>query len=908
MMNRKNIYISIALIYFGISLFLTLATAFQSNKLVGKKHPGFLVYNNGMVFGLVDKTWSGHKAGLEIFDRITHFDNQEFTSTKQLFDHINAHNSKRMTYRITRNEKPMKLLIKTTEVTENFATIYFNTFLIIGLLTMVTGICVFLLRPLAKGAFLFFIVCNTLGIFEALFADMMGLQNHLFILTLGICAYAVANTHMIVSLLLMKRKFRKQYSLGTQIGLTLFYLSIFAAGIGIYQLAQVYTPYFKTILLTTNSLFLIAGVSVYIAGIYLYFTSQSYVTRRRLLVFFSLNVSCLITYIVYTAQNVFLVLFPVELILLQLCFPLVVTYVIFHYNFLNFNFLPKRKIFYWGIFFTTAILFIIDFIYVIPILHKYNVNEKWIFPIIIGSLTLKLGILIYTAYTRLIDRVFFPSTFKFRDTMRDASEYLNLNNKEEILQALCNLLIKDLNIQDVFCYLSHHENGDFHKQNLNTSDDTQEFFDSLPHTLSSQDFNFEHKEYSLNEFSSNPKVLTPQQNFLSQHKLNLMLPLKFKERVIGVMIFGPKPNLLPYSSEDLTNLQALLATCSVALINAKHEMELMKIQEKLRSENKWLKKESQNRLMPTTMIGEQTGLKQVFAKIGMIAHNDISVLLLGETGTGKEVIARIIHERSQRSEKTLVKVNCAAIPENLFESELFGHEKGSFTGATERKKGVFEYASGGTLFLDEIGEIPINVQAKLLRALQEKEIQRVGSAQMIPVDVRIIAATNRNLENEVKKKKFREDLFYRLNVLPIHIPSLRERREDIDELVQSFIRRYSLEMKKHIPPLKKSELNKLMKYSWPGNIRELQNVIERSVALCEDGQELTLFNPDEQGSVSNEIEEILESGDFYKQMEVFKKKVIEHAIAESGGNKAQAARILGVHQVSLYKMIKQLGI
>jgi transcriptional regulator with GAF, ATPase, and Fis domain len=238
---------------------------------------------------------------------------------------------------------------------------------------------------------------------------------------------------------------------------------------------------------------------------------------------------------------------------------------------------------------------------------------------------------------------------------------------------------------------------------------------------------------------------------------------------------------------------------------------------------------------PDAIVGESAALKSVLQEVSLVAPTDSTVLILGETGTGKELIAREIYKRSMRSTRPFIRVNCAAIPPSLIASELFGHEKGAFTGALQRRLGRFESANGGTIFLDEIGELPMETQITLLRVLQEREFERVGSSQPITVNVRIIAATNRDLKAAVRAGTFRQDMFYRLNVFPIQMPSLRERADDIPLLVEHLIERYANKAGKKFTHLRRNTLEILQAYDWPGNIRELQNVIERAVILCEGG-------------------------------------------------------------------------
>ena len=261
--------------------------------------------------------------------------------------------------------------------------------------------------------------------------------------------------------------------------------------------------------------------------------------------------------------------------------------------------------------------------------------------------------------------------------------------------------------------------------------------------------------------------------------------------------------------------------------------EIKALKDELYKENIVLREEVDKTSMFEEVVGTSPALQTVLARVAKVAPTDSTVLILGETGTGKELIARAIHKRSQRSTRAFVNVNCAAIPPSLITSELFGHEKGAFTGATQRRFGRLNWQKGGTLFLDEIGELPVETQIALLRVLQEREFERVGGTEPLRADVRVIAATNRDLQGAITAGTFRSDLFYRLNVFPITLPPLRERKEDIPPLVSYFVDRFAKRAGRKIRGIRKSALDLLESYSWPGNIRELQNVIQRSLIVCE---------------------------------------------------------------------------
>jgi len=331
-------------------------------------------------------------------------------------------------------------------------------------------------------------------------------------------------------------------------------------------------------------------------------------------------------------------------------------------------------------------------------------------------------------------------------------------------------------------------------------------------------------------------------------------------------------------------------------------------EERLQHENVALREETDQASMFEEIVGTSAALQRVLSLVSKVAPTDASVLITGETGTGKELVARAIHRRSQRSSKPFVSVNCAAIPRDLIASELFGHEKGSFTGAVQRRLGRFEMADGGTIFLDEVGELPKETQIALLRVLQEREFERVGGTRSIQTNVRVVAATNRDLRAAIAAGTFRSDLFYRLNVFPLEVPPLRDRREDIPELVEYFIDRCANNLGKNITGINKKSLELLQSYPWPGNIRELQNVIERSVIMCETEN----FSVDEtwlpQQPVASECKG---QSDFSQKLAAQEKETIESALRESEGRvfgPSGAAAMLGMPRSTVESKIRSLRI
>ncbi len=380
------------------------------------------------------------------------------------------------------------------------------------------------------------------------------------------------------------------------------------------------------------------------------------------------------------------------------------------------------------------------------------------------------------------------------------------------------------------------------------------------------------------------------------------VPLTTGARRLGAMGFVSLEKEA-YSEADLEFLQQVANPVAVAVENALAFQEIAQLKDKLAKEKLYLEEELRLEHGFEDIIGDSDALKQVLKQVEVVAPTDSTVLIQGETGTGKELIARAIHRLSGRSERTFVKLNCAAIPTGLLESELFGHERGAFTGAIMQKAGRFELADKGTIFLDEVGEIPLELQSKLLRVLQEQEFERLGSTKTIRVNVRLIAATNQDLKAMVEAKQFRSDLYYRLNVFPVTMPPLRDRREDIPTLVRYFTQHYAGRMKKNIQSVPGGTLEILSRYAWPGNVRELENLVERSVILTQ-GTHLQV-----------PISELQTTGDSITSsmtgLEEAERNHILRALQEAKwvvGGAAGAAARLGVKRTTLQSKMQKFGI
>jgi len=385
------------------------------------------------------------------------------------------------------------------------------------------------------------------------------------------------------------------------------------------------------------------------------------------------------------------------------------------------------------------------------------------------------------------------------------------------------------------------------------------------------------------------------------------VPLTTPRRKLGAMGFNSFDPADP-TPEDIDFAVQVGRLVALAVEAALTRQELQRANARLAAEKLYLEEEIRTDRRMDEVVGDSAAVREVLAQVGVVAPTDSAVLITGETGTGKELVARAVHRRSRRADRTFVKLNCAAIPTGLLESELFGHEKGAFTGAVERRVGRFELADGGTLFLDEVGDIPPELQPKLLRVLQEQEFERLGSAKTIRVNVRLVAATHRDLARMVAEGKFRSDLFYRLHVFPIHLPALRERREDVPALVRHFTGVFSRRLGKTIDTIPAEVMAALEAYSWPGNIRELEHLVERAVILSRGPElrvpvgDLTAHHPAEPPATAEP-----RPGATLRETE---RDLIRRALEDCHwviGGPTGAARRLGLKRTTLISRMKKLG-
>jgi Nif-specific regulatory protein len=386
-------------------------------------------------------------------------------------------------------------------------------------------------------------------------------------------------------------------------------------------------------------------------------------------------------------------------------------------------------------------------------------------------------------------------------------------------------------------------------------------------------------------------------------------PLRTKDRTLGVLEGINKIHGV-FTIEDVRLLEAFANQLALALENARLIQDLRAAQERLSEENRYLREVMGQEVQFDTLVGESPTMQEVYRLVQRVLNTTSNVLLTGESGTGKDLIARVLHYQGPRAKGPFIAVNCAAIPETLLEAELFGYERGAFTGATQRKPGRFELAAGGTLFLNEIGDMSPVLQAKLLQVLQDKQFERLGGTETITTDARIVAATNQDLERLIAEGRFRSDLFYRLNVYPIALPPLRERQEDLGPLTMFFLKNFSQKLRKEVVGISKDALGLLERYSWPGNVRELENVLERAVILSQG----TIVTAQDLPSLRDHLRAPTLSSDVFRLpsgglvLADVEKTLIRQALDQSHQNKSHAAKLLGLSRTQLRTRMRHFGL
>ncbi len=510
------------------------------------------------------------------------------------------------------------------------------------------------------------------------------------------------------------------------------------------------------------------------------------------------------------------------------------------------------------------------------------------------------------------------------DNRYDAWPTVNPDQKYRILLEITNALVGNLDREELFLAIAQElqKGPTFDRMGItlfNSSTDHFQIYalettvvplalqrgDDIPRQGSGMGVAFDQRQILYRRELPDEHRFFEDQHFIAEGLRSVVyIPLITKRRVLGTFqIASRTPH--QYSDADIGFLLHVAKSLALALDNTLAYEEINNLKDLLSKENVYLQEEIKSQTNHEEIIGCDRSLQAVLKEVDKVARTDTTVLITGETGTGKELFARAIHQNSHRSHHPLIKVNCAALSPGLVESELFGHEKGSFTGALQKKIGRFELANNGTIFLDEVGDIPAETQVKLLRVLQNKEFERVGGTETMKVNVRVIAATNRDLVSAMDQQKFREDLFYRLNVFPLHVLPLRERKSDIPILAQYFVDKYAKLLGKRFESIHAATLERLIQYPWPGNIREFENILERAVILA-DGPILTIEEswPSLGPTKSRPSSEFVSLEDMERDYVL---KVLQKTKWVIGGKKG-AAEILSVHPNTLRSRLEKLGI
>ena len=488
---------------------------------------------------------------------------------------------------------------------------------------------------------------------------------------------------------------------------------------------------------------------------------------------------------------------------------------------------------------------------------------------------------------------------------RALNSTLNLN---ELLAKIIDSIIKLADTDRGFLMLANNEG----KMTFRIARDKNE------HPLKEKDFEVSHSIINevarkgiplfIHDLLENEQFKNKESVIDLQLRTAICVPLKLENRIIGVIYTDARRLSGDITEDDISIVSAFSSQAAIAIENARLHGALILSKENLARENRELKQELSDKYEFSGIIGKSKPMLDIFNTISKIALFDTTVLITGATGTGKELIAKAIHYNSPRKDKKLVVINCGAMPGELLESELFGHKRGSFTGASNDKSGLFETANGGTIFLDEIGDMPQALQVKLLRTLQEGEIRRVGENLTRKVDVRTIAATNRDLSADINDGRFRSDLFYRLNVVPITIPPLKDRQEDILPLIAHFLAKYSKKMKKGKIGISREVTKSFLSYEWPGNVRELENSIERALALSGDSNMLTEDHFPQFANTMETNNGAEEKNSLKQSLKSVEKQIITETLSKTGGKVTKAAKLLKVSRQHLHNKINEYNI
>jgi len=884
-------------------------------RMVGENHPGFFVHRNALVHAGTNAL--REDLPLQAFDIVLAADGRPVQSGGQVLERARGvPPGTEIRYRVQRGGRELELAVPTARFTLEDFTVYFFVFFIVGALFLALGVALLFLRP-----------GNRLSCAAALFNIDLGLILVTQFSKINGGAFSLLNVCLMVLLAFAWLEFtthigarppwshtQKALCYGALLAMSCLFLFH-------------YHDWRWTFFNAYAALFFILSAALLTRFVLFLFEKKRISDPRQRRVILLMPVMGLVCLSPPIVAKVLTVLFglalPVDLTFLSIViFPALMTYAAARYNLFDLDRVPSRRLT------SMAILIPVMGVYLLLV----NVLNLFVLREGVDSRSLFVAYLILlvllfkatqTQTQRLLDRILFPSRVRYRDAVREAGAALSVATEPEAVARVLEAGVREILEPSRVRLLLQGDGGAY----AQVAPEAPPGDPAIPEPGPAVRRFLETRRDALTRRDAEKARCQGLPGFLAALGAELLFPLRPETGPGGLLVLGAKRYGGLYTGEDVSLLGTLAGQASLGLANAAAFRELRslglglerrseeveqqrekiaELQRRLAEENVYLREAAHRRVEGfEQIVGESRALREALEVARRAAATDSTVLITGETGTGKELVARAIHELGGRKERILVRMNCAAVPAGLVESELFGHEKGAFTDAVKSRKGRFELADGGSLFLDEVGELPAEAQVKLLRVLQERELERVGGNRVVRVDVRVLAATNRDLREMVRTGRFREDLFWRLNVVEVRLPPLRERRQDIPLLVRHFIDRYNGEMRRRIVSIQEEAMRLLTAYPWPGNVRELSNVMERAVVLAQ-GPKLTLEHLPAEVVRSEEPE----GGDtpfpLADYLERQKRKAVERALRKAGGNKARAARMLGLDPSNFSKLLRKM--
>ena len=918
-MDPKNRLITFCfLVLVFVAVLVSIFSLRDALQALGDTYPGFMVGKNCMVV-----LYGGEDAAkLKTFDRILAVDGDPVTRGGQVLDLVRRKDpGDRVTYQIQRDDKSYEVQIPCRTYTEREILYQFFFAFITGAVFLLVGILVMTRSPRKTVSWILFLLTFSLGtVFITLFSAYY-LHRFFWLNTVMLFLAPAMIIHFGARIRLLDedprtRRYRPAVLVSS------YALAVLALGIFFWGFYRWQGPFLNPFAFI---LYYFLAVLLYGFGWDLHFLlsrPHPIVRYYSRIMRFGAVVGLLPFVAVILLNYLFdysTPIFPFSLI--TIFYALILAYVAFSYNLFEFNrFLRQGTI-------RLLVLVIVVGCYGLMMMVANRIfleDGSDSFLLLTGYITLVVLIFgpLETGINRILERTLFRSSLLYRETVEQSAGLIaTLLDKKKIESELQKISDR---VVEASSFRLFYRDGPIFRTPDRESDEpcvlTPE--NELVRSLGEIRNSLTRRDLGEGILENSTGVLSEFERLGAE----LIVPISFQSQVLGIFCLGPKKFDKLYQKEDLDLLETLADQVASALINVQtyeavdvlnreveehlREMEgqreeISRLQNRLKDENVYLKQEIGLKEGFEEIIGDSPALHEALSLARRAAGTDSTVLITGESGTGKELAAHAIHNLSDRRERIFVRVNCAAVPEGLIESELFGHERGAFTGAVNARKGRFELADGGSILLDEIGEFPLPLQAKLLRVLQEQEFERVGGSRTLRVNVRVMASTNRDLAEMVRQGTFREDLYWRLNVVQVQMPALRERREDLPELANHFIKRHNVQMGKKVEALDPEALQELEAYPWPGNVRELANVMERAMVLNK-GEVIRL-----EDLPLSSLEEVEEEEGFFPLQEYLdreRERAILAALRQTGGNQAQAAVLLGLHRSNLSRMIKRLGL